>query len=529
MSDESANERRERLKARLWEDEAYRNQYGTSTLIQKISAQVQAVRRQRGLSQEQLAAKIGTKQPRISAVETPPEGDRTNWEVDTLNRIAQALGTRLNITLETYGTLLDDLDTITADSLRRPDVANDPALAPKLSMPAPDPAAPERTRWMQELMIPWLWGDKLDVERLIGWLQGVGLPAVGAGEEPYKWLLRGVSVSGPAQDMLEKRLAERLAVVLGEEPDIEPIVRGSQDDFLINLYWTCAGLRQWGHLGEQLWQTYRRVKYTKPRGAVRDALQGALVNNQYGEIKPLKEIWEPMIERGRHRWLRGSEIVGYEGILVRHQTVKPDLEKVFWALGRISHRWEAGTAEEQAEFKRLMWKVPDLDQYGVARKLVESADDPEHGWKAWARHLLPAVSHRTADGSLEISVSFHGTEFYAAWPAGGFAKTSIRDRGSVAERDEERSGLSGQPKTIFLLNELLTSVGNSTDLDPRVQNVVHALVLQKALKLQSLHPAKTEGQRTEEFVADEPSETARVGIEVALIAASLVKAVEQAA
>jgi len=354
---------------------------------------------------------------------------------------------------------------------------------------------------------------------------------VGAGEEPYKWLLRGVSVSGPAQDMLEKRLAERLAVVLGEEPDIEPIVRGSQDDFLINLYWTCAGLRQWGHLGEQLWQTYRRVKYTKPRGAVRDALQGALVNNQYGEIKPLKEIWEPMIERGRHRWLRGSEIVGYEGILVRHQTVKPDLEKVFWALGRISHRWEAGTAEEQAEFKRLMWKVPDLDQYEAARKLIESADDHEHAWKAWARHLLPAVSHRrTAGGSLEISVSFHGTEFYAVWPAGGFAKTSIRDRGSVAERDEERSGLSGQPRLHLLLNELLTRVGNSTEVPLRVQQIAHALVFREFLKVRSLRPAKAAGGlRTKKVVADSPSDMPQIGIEAALIAASLVKALEQAA
>jgi transcriptional regulator with XRE-family HTH domain len=459
MSDESANERRERLKARLWEDEAYRNQYGTSTLIQKVSAQVQAVRRQRGLSQEQLAAKIGTKQPRISAVETPPEGDRTNWEVDTLNRIAQALGTRLNITLETYGTLLDDLDTITSDSLRRPDVANDPALAPKLSMPAPDPAAPERTRWMQELMIPWLWEDKLDVDRLIGWLQGVGLPPVGTDEEPYKWLLRGIAVSGPAQDMLEKRLAERLAVVLGEEPDIEPIVRGSQDDFLINLYWTCAGLRQWGHLGEQLWQTYRRVKYTKPRGAVRDALQGALVNNQYGEIKPLKEIWEPMIERGRHRWLRGSEIVGYEGILVRHQTVKPDLEKVFWALGGISHRWGAGTAEEQAEFKRLIDRVPyrDMDQM---IKYVRTTGR----WADWAAALLPLplVAKENPSAELTLELRFPGIEFSATWSPVKPACMEIRRPGSSSQGLTEELILPGRPRMKILANGLLTNLGNTT-------------------------------------------------------------------
>jgi transcriptional regulator with XRE-family HTH domain len=494
-----------------------------------VSAQVQALRRQRGLTQEELAEKVKTKQPRISSVETPPDGDRPpNWEVDTLDRIAQALGTRLKITFETYGSLVEELDAVTSDSLRRPEVANDPILFPKPGMPAPDPTAPERTRWLQELMIPWLWKDKLDIETLIGWLQGLGLPPVGPEEEPYHWLLRGVSVPGPAQDSLEKRLAERLAVVLGEQPDVESLVSGSQEDFLVNLYWTCAGLRQPGFLAEQLWQTYRRLKYTKPSGAVRDALQGALVQNQFGETKPLKEIWEPMVERGRHRWLRGGEVVGYEGILVRHQTVKPDLEKVFWALGRISHRWEAGTAEQQAEFARLMWKVPGLDQYEVARKLVESADDSEDSWEAWARRLLPVVSHRrAADGSLEISTNFQGTEFYAVWPAGGFARTGIRDRGLTAEREEERSQLSGQPRMILLLNELLTRVGNSLEASPDEQQIAHALVFQKLVRLRSVRKATAEAGHGVGEPAGPVAEPQRsVRIEAALLAASFVNAVE---
>ncbi|HVN04732.1 MAG TPA: helix-turn-helix domain-containing protein [Bryobacteraceae bacterium] len=468
MKEDSVNQRKERLRQDL-RDPDYREQYATSALIGNVSAQVQALRRQRGLSQEELAKRVGTKQPRISSVENPPDGDKLpNWEVDTLDRIAKGLGTRLKISFETFGSLVEELDAVTTESLRRPEPANDPILFPKPPMPEPDPTAPERTRWMQELMIPWLWEDKLEIDRLLGWLQGSGLPPVGAEEEPYQWLLRGVSVPGPAQDTLEKRLAERLAIILGEQPDVDAPVSGSQHDFLNNLYWTCAGLRQPAFLGEPLWQIYRRVKYTKPPGAIRDALQGALVQNQFGETKPLKEIWEPMIERGRHRWLRGREIVGYEGILVRHLTVKPDLDKVLWALGRISQRWETtGGADRLPEFERLIWKIPGLDQYEVARRLVESARD----WAPWARPMVER--HRAADGSLDICVRFGGTEYRGDWNPGGLATTSIRRSGSD-QVDEQRSGLSGQPRMNLLVNELLTRAGNEQAREARV---IHAEVL----------------------------------------------------
>ena len=484
MNQHDANDRKEKLRRDLL-DKAYREQYATSTLIENVSAQVQALRRQRGLTQGDLATMIGTKQPRISYIEVPPEADNPpNWEVDTLDRIAHALGTRLKISFETYGSLVEELDALTSDSLRRVDFENDPVLFPRPEMPGADPSAPERTRWMQELMIPWLWEDKLGIASLIGWLQGRGLPPVGHDEEPYQWILRGISVQKPARDFLEKRFAERLAVVLGEQPDVEPIVPDRHEDFLINLYWTCAGLRRPSFLAEQLWQTYKRLKQTKPSGAVRDALQGALVHNQFGDKKPLKEIWEPMVEKGRHRLLRGNEIVGYEGILLRHQTIKPDLERVLWALGCISHRWESA---HQPEFKRLIWKVPDLDRYEVARKLIDSARAPHHGWSPWALQLLPMVKHdQSEDGSLEISVSFNGTEFYAAWPAGGSARTSIRDTGSTLERHSEALQLSGPPRKLLLLNELLTRLGNSAEASQTERQIAHALAFRHLVRFRSM-------------------------------------------
>ena len=132
-------------------------------------------------------------------------------------------GTRLKMRFETYGSLVDEFGTLTTDSLRLPNQADDPILFPGPPMPEPDAKAPERSRWMQALMIPWLWQDRLDIPRLIGWLQGSGLPPVGHDEEPYHWLLRGIPIPGEARDYLERRFAERLAIVLGEQPDVHPV------------------------------------------------------------------------------------------------------------------------------------------------------------------------------------------------------------------------------------------------------------------------------------------------------------------
>ena len=48
---------------------------------------------------------------------------------------------------------------------------------------------------MQELMIPWLWDDKLDLESLIDWLH-----------------------ARPIRQYMEKQLAERLAILVGKQP-----------------------------------------------------------------------------------------------------------------------------------------------------------------------------------------------------------------------------------------------------------------------------------------------------------------------
>ena len=390
-------------------------------------------------------------------MENPPDSDPVpNWELDTLNRIAQALDTRLKISFESYGTLVHELDSVTSDSLRRPDVANDPDLHPRPPIPIPDSNAPERTRWMQERMIPWLWGDQLNIETLMTWLQGYNLPPVGHEEEPYHWLLRGIPATATpeARDYMERHLAEGLTIILGEEPDMHPVVADRHDEFLTSLYWTCAGLNRPAFLAEPLWEAYKRLKYSKLSGAHRDALQAAMVQNQSGD-RALKEIWEPMVEKGKQRWLRGTEVVGYEGILARHRTVKPDFEKVFWALSTISRRWE-GTKEDRIAFKGMVWKVPGLEHVNAASTLLTAAD----GWSTWARSVLP-IAHTipAVDGSLEVCVRLESDVYFASW-RGGEIVEGIRSAEDGSERHVEKWARSSKPSPRLLMNSLMTRLGN---------------------------------------------------------------------
>lgn len=473
MSDELVSQaRRQTLREKLQEP-AYRAQYATTALFDNVALQVRALRRQRGLSQDEVAKRAGTKQPKISNIESPKEGDRLpNWELATLDRVAQALGTRVRVSFETYGTLIDESDSLTSESLRRPEPENDPLLFTRPEMPRPDAKAPERTQWMQEVMIPYLWDDRLDRSTLLKWLQDRGLPPVGHDEPTYLWLLRGIpkSVSKAAAGFLRKRLAEMLSIILGEQPDVEPVVADQSDDFLINLYRTCAGLEQPDYLARELWAHYQRLNLTRPSGAVRDALEAALISNQIDD-RMLGKIWKPMVETGRHprtRKLRGGEVAGFEGIVALCRAKKADVGEAIWALGVISHRWE-GTVEQYADFERLMKRIPSLGEPKVAEQLLASARGRRDRWSAWALSLLPTLTESYgADGSITIRIGILKTEFVAEWAPGQPAWTAVADleQGAAAK---ESWPFTGRPEKRKLLNALLTFLSSrTTDLRPEI-------------------------------------------------------------
>jgi len=128
--DEEFCESHDSLRLDLLNDAEFRYAYAESFLNSRIAAQIKVLREQRGMTQEQLAELIGTKQAGISRLENV---NYCSWKTETLRRIARALGVRLNISFETFGSLLDEVKIFGRKSLERPSPSNDP----RLTHPAP--------------------------------------------------------------------------------------------------------------------------------------------------------------------------------------------------------------------------------------------------------------------------------------------------------------------------------------------------------------------------------------------------------
>jgi len=95
----------ERLKRDLQDEEA-RYVYADTVTNAFVAAQIKGLREERGLNQEQLAALIGTQQSGVSRLE---KADYSAWKVETLRKLAKALGVRLRIRFEEFGTLPDEI------------------------------------------------------------------------------------------------------------------------------------------------------------------------------------------------------------------------------------------------------------------------------------------------------------------------------------------------------------------------------------------------------------------------------------
>jgi transcriptional regulator with XRE-family HTH domain len=81
------------------EEKAFRDQFFRTEREIDIPAQLKALRKLRNLTQEELAARVGTKQSGISRIERSQEA---KWELDTLVKWAEALDARLSVVIEPY-------------------------------------------------------------------------------------------------------------------------------------------------------------------------------------------------------------------------------------------------------------------------------------------------------------------------------------------------------------------------------------------------------------------------------------------
>jgi transcriptional regulator with XRE-family HTH domain len=121
-------------------DEDYRYSYTESFMNSYIAAQIKLLREENGLSQDELARKVGATKTGIARLE---DVGYSAWKVDILRKIARALGVRLKVGFEEFGTLPAEIDNFSRVSLQRVPFDKDPIFS--------TPSLPESTQTIDGL------------------------------------------------------------------------------------------------------------------------------------------------------------------------------------------------------------------------------------------------------------------------------------------------------------------------------------------------------------------------------------------
>ncbi len=110
-----------------FQNEEARYAYSESVANAYVSEQIKRLREDRGLSQEELAELVGTKQSGISRLQSK---DYSAWKVETLRKLAKAFGVRLRISFEEFGTITNDIAGFNEGNLVPRKFADDPIFNP---------------------------------------------------------------------------------------------------------------------------------------------------------------------------------------------------------------------------------------------------------------------------------------------------------------------------------------------------------------------------------------------------------------
>lgn len=106
----------ERL-ASEFSDKEYAHAYMESHAISRLAAQVHAIRKQRGWSQQKLADLSGVAQERISKIES---GDFTSLTMSSLNKLARAFDVDLRVAFEAFSAGILDVVNLRRETLEVP-------------------------------------------------------------------------------------------------------------------------------------------------------------------------------------------------------------------------------------------------------------------------------------------------------------------------------------------------------------------------------------------------------------------------
>lgn len=347
----------------------YRESYATEHLNSTIAAQMVAIREQRGLTQTGMADLLGTKQSGIARIEDENHG---RWNIKTLREYFFQLGCRLRVTAEPFGTLIDEVDSISRKNLERVSFEDDPVFAP----------VSERVAWMQELVLPWLEKQDAGPEPLLEWLSGRSLPPFGDEEPPYLWILR--AIPGGRESLHYRELTVRVESIL-DRPRTDP---QASVDFAANLYSLAAELAAPVLLFPKLYAALEAIQagtFTPPPEQ-RGALRLALKFNQSPRMTPaqsevLKLLWVEMIDGVEGRPLLGNFIDGWQGVKL---LPGPNVEALALALQRFDLRqWrsQAGLSPYQLlEELQSLGFLSEVGRWAVACKNHCWLDPMTHYW-----------------------------------------------------------------------------------------------------------------------------------------------------
>jgi transcriptional regulator with XRE-family HTH domain len=372
---------REQLIEELRSSREYREAYAESHLNDTLTAQIRLIREQRGLSQKELAVKIGKHQPGLSRIEDSNYG---KWNVATLRQVAGALDTCLQVSLEPYGKLVDAALDLSPQSLKRPTFEEDPIFAkpPRAEELLREEIVEGPTAELRRKLLPWLEESKWSPQPLIDWLQGRRLVSFGHEDEPYRWFLRALPSGESKWDWHRNELARRLARMIEEKPDVQkPGPR--PDEFLSNLFLLAAGLDSPDVFAEPLFGVYQRLRSgsVKLEVGVRDCLLAALTRNQ--KDPRLYEVWLQMIRTRKHDILPGNEYAGFEGLT--WLPPRPNFLEIARGIKLLEQLWKPWSdADAGPRLQHLLTDIGKLSHNGhdVPGALLDAAE--KTGWMQWA-------------------------------------------------------------------------------------------------------------------------------------------------
>lgn len=119
------SELRENLRSEFL-DREYREAYADTFVDTFVAMQIRAIREQRGMTQKELAEKIGTAQTGVSRLENANYSGRS---ISALKNVARQFDCWLRVSFESYGSLVEEAEGFGEEALRRPSFEEDTAFS----------------------------------------------------------------------------------------------------------------------------------------------------------------------------------------------------------------------------------------------------------------------------------------------------------------------------------------------------------------------------------------------------------------